>query len=149
MKRTCQLKRAVAAFLSLIRLFSVAFPESSTVSSSAKLFKKVTVSGRPKRSPWRISKSSRYLQVTMWWCLNVQVVSSWHKTIPRSLVIKSTHEAVRKLSSFISAVGDPVRSPSSFSALAYQSGIQRSLPGALCSWYPRTMASRNLLAPLS
>lgn len=46
---------------------------------------------------------------------------------------KNTHESTRKLLSFISAVGDPVRSPSSLSAFAYQSGMQRSLPGTLCS----------------
>jgi len=41
------------------------------------------------------------------------------------------------------------RTPVSFSEREYQSGIPTSLPGALCSWYPSTMASRKRLAPLS
>ena len=47
--------------------------------------------------------------------------------------VHKTYESMRKLSSRISAVGDPVRRPSSVSAFAYQSGIQRSLPGILCN----------------
>lgn len=63
---------------------------------------------------------------------------------------EKTNEFVRKVvCCVVASPGDPVRRPSSFSAFAYHSGMHRSLPGALCSWYPRTIASRNLLDPLT
>uniref|UniRef100_M1CW21 Galactokinase n=1 Tax=Solanum tuberosum TaxID=4113 RepID=M1CW21_SOLTU len=57
MKKTSQLKRPAAAFCSLMVCFPVFVGESTNASNPAKLFKKLKVSDRPRKSPWRISKS--------------------------------------------------------------------------------------------
>lgn len=46
---------------------------------------------------------------------------------------ENDYDGVKYASSLVTALGDPVRRPSSFSAFAYQSGMLRSLPGALCN----------------
>lgn len=139
---TSQLNSPAAAFCSRICRFSVFFMESFIPSSPAKLFKKLIVSDRPCVSPWRISKSSSDLRNEK----KIQVKAT--KSLEQAKK-KSTYRSVCEILSFICTFGEPAPSPSSFSAFAYQSGIQRSLPGILCSWYPRTIASRSLLAPLS
>lgn len=130
LKDTSQSNRRPAAFRSLIWSFSVLFPESRIKSSSDRLFKKFTVSERPITSPWRISKSFGCLLEI---CETGKTFSSLERKINEEHEREFTHEGERKLS-LITAVGDPVRSPSSFSAFAYQSGMLRSLPGILCNW---------------
>lgn len=57
-----------------------------------------------------------------------------------------THDSVLSFVLIFSEIG---QAPTSVSEREYQSGIATSLPGALCNWYPNTMASCNRLAPLN
>lgn len=140
MIKTSQLKRLAAALRSRLVCLSC---------NSDRFCKNATVSGSPWISPWRMSKFSMSLKKeytkTMRQLYCLLLGHNKEKYNPEKW--SDTHKLNADLPS---STGEPgVVRPSWFSAVAYHSGIVISRPGALWSWYPRTMASRNLLAPLS
>jgi len=142
MINTCQLKRLAAALRSRLLWFS---------SNSDRLCKNALVSGSPWTSPWRMSKFPKSLKKQYKERKRRQLYyyllgNNQQDYIPLKKW-GDTHRLNAKLPSCTGEAG--VEGPSWSSAVVYHSGIVISRPEALWSWYPRTMASRNLLAPLS